>query len=219
MLNIFKYAQKYGLKPSLFKSMVMLSLFSVISICVDAQPNLKAFKTQQASINTRGMKVLGGWAIINLGVSGLGAHSKKGADKHFHIMNASWGAVNLVIAGIGYFAERKNVKDTSFNANNLRSVLKAQSSIEKILLFNAGLDVAYVVGGFYLKERALRFQNSHNIRYEKLTSYGRSFIVQGGFLFVFDLVHYFLHRFHRKNKMPGLFNAFRFKGNGVVFSF
>lgn len=70
--------------------------------------------------------------------------------------------------------------------------MEAQHSIEKILLFNAGLDLAYVAGGFYLKERGLRTDNS------KLIGFGKSVILQGAFLLAFDGVMYGFHQTHLK---------------------
>ena len=49
---------------------------------------------------------------------------------------------------------------------------------------NAGLDVAYITGGFLMKEMAKSRESKRNI----LDGYGRSLILQGGFLLVFDAV-------------------------------
>lgn len=58
--------------------------------------------------------------------------------------------------------------------------------MSKILLMNAGLDVAYITGGFLMKEMAKTRPNKEDI----LTGYGRSLILQGGFLLAFDIVLY-----------------------------
>lgn len=55
--------------------------------------------------------------------------------------------------------------------------------MQKILLFNAGLDVGYMLGGVYLLERGKREVKNA----ERLRGFGRSILLQGAFLFVFDL--------------------------------
>jgi hypothetical protein len=54
---------------------------------------------------------------------------------------------------------------------------------------NAGLDVAYVMTGFFLIEKG---KNSAN-NADRLKGFGYSLILQGGFLFAFDLIMYFTH--------------------------
>jgi hypothetical protein len=60
-------------------------------------------------------------------------------------------------------------------------------NLDKILLFNAGLDVGYMATGAWIWERGLRKGS------ERLEGYGKSLLVQGGFLLAFDLVLYLLH--------------------------
>jgi hypothetical protein len=56
-------------------------------------------------------------------------------------------------------------------------------------LLNAGLDVAYIATGFYLKERSKNSSSS-----ERLRGYGNSLLLQGGFLLMFDVALYFIHQ-------------------------
>lgn len=51
---------------------------------------------------------------------------------------------------------------------------------------NAALDVAYITGGFLMKEMAKTRENKRDI----LRGYGKSLILQGGFLLAFDAVLY-----------------------------
>ena len=64
-------------------------------------------------------------------------------------MNMAWNAVNLGIAGLAYWGTQRDKKKTF----TLTETLKAQSGVEKSLLFNMGLDLAYMAGGLYLWER------------------------------------------------------------------
>ena len=61
------------------------------------------------------------------------------------------------------------------------------------MLFNAGLDVGYVFGGLYLNERGQRLVN------EQTQGFGKSLVLQGSFLLVFDVVQYCLHHANGKN--------------------
>jgi hypothetical protein len=70
-----------------------------------------------------------------------------------------------------------------------------QTDLDKVLLFNAGLDLAYIAGGFWLVERS----KNADKRPERLKGYGQSVILQGAFLFAFDIAFYALHQ---KMKVP-----------------
>ena len=78
-----------------------------------------------------------------------------------------WGGIDALIALIaGRSAAR------SFSGPTLR----------RILLFNAALDVLYVLGGFI-------FAHTKGAADEKLRGQGWGIVLQGLFLFKFDLIH------------------------------
>lgn len=131
------------------------------------------------------MITLGGWALGNIAVNGLLARNASGSTKYFYQGNVYWNLVNLGLAGFAYFASTS--ADPA--AYNLSESIKEFYSIQKILLFNAGLDVAYITGGFFLKERARNIEN----RRDMFKGFGNALILQGGFLLAFDLVMYFIH--------------------------
>lgn len=138
----------------------------------------------QISLNHQktAMLVLGGWAVTNIGTGLALRSSTEGTSRRFHEMNALWNTVNLAIAGFGYYTAVKG--DPA--AWDLATSLQKHDSFQKILLFNAGLDVGYVLGGLYLTERAKR----PGVDSDQLKGYGQSIMLQGGFLFVFDVVNY-----------------------------
>ncbi len=207
------------MKAHYYRGILVLVSLILLPILLSAQSTTDIFKHRQTEINQKGMIVLGSWGLVNLGVGGIGAFNAKGVNKHFYVMNASWGAVNLAIAGLGFYANRRKARKWKNSGGDIKAILKKQSSIEQILLFNTGLDIAYIVGGFYLQERARRFAFQGNDQYEKIKGYGRSFVLQGGFLFVFDLAHYLIHRSHRVKSLPSLLANVSFTGNGLVFRF
>jgi hypothetical protein len=113
----------------------------------DLQVSLDGFNTQRLHTNRVGMGVLGGWAVANIGFSGVQYFRTEGQAKGFHQMNVMWNLVNLGLAAGGFIGSGPG------NAAGLslaESVVE-QQKMEKILLVNTGLDVAYVMTGFFLR--------------------------------------------------------------------
>lgn len=149
-----------------------------------AQPTsdeLMQINKDRISLNSNGMVVLGGWAAANIAVGTFAMTQTSGRAKYFNQMNAAWNTVNLAIAGFGYYGLRAQTPDIG-----LGETISEFLSFEKILLFNAGLDIGYMAIGAYLWERGLRKGSDRSI------GYGQSMILQGGFLFTFDLILYFM---------------------------
>jgi hypothetical protein len=131
------------------------------------------------------MIILGSWAVGNILLGAYGNYKASGDTKYFHQFNAMWNGVNLGIAAFGYF----NAAASDPNTMTATQILNEYNSLQNFLLLNAGLDVAYMVTGLYLKERA---KNSPNP--ERLRGYGKSLLLQGGFLLAFDVALYFIHQ-------------------------
>ena len=127
---------------------------------------------------------LGGYALANMAVSGIAVGQTTGEAHYFHQMNLYWNAVNLGIAGLGILSLRKQHPATE----SLADAIQKHQAMKQTLLFNAGLDVAYVAGGLYLTERA----NSRPDEADKLRGYGKAVMAQGAFLLAFDLVNYLI---------------------------
>ena len=129
----------------------------------------------------RGLAVLTGWALANLFVSGyyLPRADRRQSAFYFHGMNASWGAINAVLAAWGVLHLHRHAPV----GLTLTEALATQFSLEKTFLFNAGLDVAYVVAGLWLVARAAAPDAAKPTRE---LGFGQSLWVQGGFLLVFD---------------------------------
>lgn len=152
--------------------------------------DLATFNQDRLELERKSMLVLGTWAIGNIAVGSILASQKEGAEQQFHLMNAGWNIINLGLAGLGYYSALK----TDPNSLDLFESIKAQQGIQKILLFNAGLDVGYMAGGLYLMERSKNTEKNQ----DRLKGFGRSILLQGAFLFVFDLSVYFLHASHNE---------------------
>lgn len=148
--------------------------------------NEQLFHFNQRNIDHQktAMIALGGWAVVNIG-AGLGFSQRTtGETKYFHQMNALWNTVNLAIAGIGYWS----ISGVDPVGWDLATGLSKHQNFQKILLFNAGLDVGYILGGIYLQERARR----PDVNSDRLRGFGKAIVLQGGFLMAFDLINYFI---------------------------
>ncbi|MCX7876953.1 MAG: hypothetical protein N2321_12425 [Melioribacteraceae bacterium] len=161
--------------------------FLIFYISVSAQSDLliQSFHQSRMNINESAMIVLGSWAAGNILIGTYGNFKSKGEAKYFHQFNAMWNVVNLGIATFGYL---NAVNSNPASMTNIE-ILKDYNSLQSFLLLNAGLDVAYIMTGFYLKERS---KNSSGA--ERLKGYGNSLLLQGGFLLLFDVTLFFIHQ-------------------------
>ena len=155
---------------------------------------LTQYNIERLKTNKTAMTVLGGWAVGNIALGLALQGQRTGSDKYFHQMNAGWNVINLTLAGFGYWSAIKT-DPASFDTF---ATVQEQFKIQKILLFNAGLDVGYMLGGLYLIERSKN--DSDNA--DRLRGFGRSIVLQGAFLFAFDLVTYGFHARHNDSLRP-----------------
>lgn len=168
------------------KKNILTPLFLFWALICFAQTDLLLdYNQTRLEKQKTGMLILGGWAVGNIAIGGAMMGNGTGEDRYFHQMNAAWNAVNLGIAALGYLGAAK--ADPA--AFDLYHSMNEQHKLQKILLFNAGLDVGYMLGGVYLIERSKNAENKP----ERLKGFGRSIILQGGFLFAFDIVNHILH--------------------------
>ena len=120
---------------------------------------------------SRGLAVLAAWALYSIVGGGYGlARAPR---------RAGWGLVNAALAFVG-IVQQETVAPAGLQ---LADLFAAQLRNENLFGFNAGLDAAYVMTGFYLRARAAAPGAAHPAR---LLGYGRALWVQGGFLLVFD---------------------------------
>lgn len=150
---------------------------------------LAALHQARELLVAQAMSGLGVWALLNVVGSGyrVARLEARSEGYHFHLMNAGWGLVNAVLAIVGIAGTHPG----QTTGLTLAGLLAGQLRLENLLLFNAGLDVAYVATGAWLRARAPGAP-----RPERLAGFGRSLWVQGGFLFLFDVGLWLaVHRF------------------------
>ena len=112
------------------------------------------------------------WSILSL-LSGLYIwFATNEFGRGFGIQLVAWGAVDAAIAivGAGTAARRKSTADPK----------KEALFIRKVLWINFGLDVLYILGGFWVIR-------TYSELFWQGTGWG--IVLQGAFLFLFDLIH------------------------------
>lgn len=173
--------------PSLPQKAILIFLFCFAALPLFGQEaiGLEEFNQTRLAYNQSGMLILGSWALVNLIWGSLGVRKSTGETKAFHQMNAYWNVVNLAIAGFGYWQASQEVPGLDFWAS-----IEAQHGIEKILLLNCGLDLGYIAMGGYLMERGRRKEKGQWV------GFGKSIVLQGAFLLVFDAILYGFHHSH-----------------------
>ena len=174
-----------SIKQKIFLVFCLIFPASVILAQHNFSDQIQSFQQERNDINQNAMLVLGGWAAANILVGAYGNFKANGEAKYFHQFNAMWNVVNLGIAAFGYF----NAVNSDLSSMTNLEILNDYNSLQSFLLLNAGLDAAYIMTGFYLKERA---KNSPSA--ERLKGYGSSLLLQGGFLLLFDIALYFIHQ-------------------------
>lgn len=153
-----------------------------------AQVNLADFNREKAGINRSGFLVLGSWSAANVISGAIGQSAATGEAKYFHRMNLIWGSVNLLIALPGYLGAKRYPSDASLGES-----IREQYKQEKIFAFNAGLDLAYIAAGAWWLQKA---NSSGNMNRDR--GYGKSVIMQGGALLLFDAIMFTTHNRHGK---------------------
>lgn len=181
---------------------IRLILFS--TLLIGALPRLSAQASdsthvsawvKQQQLNKKGMLVLGSWATGNILTSAFMLPQRSGSYHRFYQMNMYWNFVNLALAVPGYFGARKKLqqyrKNTLFVSPD--DYRKSQRKTEKLFLINSGLDVLYMGAGILMMQQS----NKNPSNFDLVNGYGKSILLQGGFLFTFDLAMFLFHRNNR----------------------
>lgn len=140
---------------------------------------------RRRKLDLTGSSVLLGWSLGNVAVGAAGWATAEDPEwVAFHQMSIAWNGINLALAIPGLVGA---LRDSPSRYGDLRAVLRADANSRLIYGLNTGLDVGWMASGAFLWERGLREENP------MLIGFGRSMVLQGGFLFLFDLVMTALH--------------------------
>ena len=133
--------------------------------------------SQEKTVETdlrNGSIALGSWSVINMATAASLVKNADGEALHFHQMNGYWNVVNGSLAAYSlispYLIRKKNMSESEM-----------ATRYKKIFLINAGLDAVYITSG------SLLYHYSGTKNPERNQGFGTSFILQGGFLLVYDL--------------------------------
>ena len=160
--------------------------------------------TQQKRVK-QGLIGLTSWGTLNV-VGGLILRSQSsGETKYFHEMNAGFNSVNLILGVAGLFDIRKE------KPQDYASVVQFQNQMEKVYLINSGLDVAYMASGWAIYNRGLSQTGEEQAR---SYGYGKSLVLQGGFLLAYDV--FMLLRMRKTGKeLNGFLSKIEVAPNGI----
>jgi hypothetical protein len=137
---------------------------------------------------------LGAWAtgsvVIGAALAVVGRATGLPVISGFARQQVAWGAVDGAIAGFGLVRSRGQAPDgVSIVDDGDRPDAAAQAraaKLERVLLVNSGLDVAYVAGGIALAAAAPAVARRTGRDAERLVGDGLGIVVQGGFLLALD---------------------------------
>jgi len=159
----------------------------LLSVLPAAPAWLAAYQHHEMLLG-RGLAILGAWALLNLTASGyqLPRVDRREWHHHFHLMNCAWAFINAVLAAVGILRTHPGHPPAGFSA---AAALADRHFTGQVFLFNAALDVGYLLVALWLLNRAT-YPSAR--RPERLYGYGRSVQLQGAFLLVFDVVMWWL---------------------------
>lgn len=134
------------------------------------------------------MSTLTTWSLANIAGGTIGNFTTTGHTHYFHQGNALWNGVNLVIGVVGLVNESRHRSRPLDLARGRRESHKSQIAY----IINAGLDVLYLSTGAALWRCG---PSAHNpIVQDRLVGYGQALVLQGAFLFAFDVALALAHQ-------------------------
>ena len=167
----------------IFTIFILFAVFSTLSAQQISSKDLFDFNRSRNKKTSKGLKILGGWAIANMATSGYLYYHSNGVDNYFHQMNVMWNGANTLIVAASLLPKEKNDM-------NLAKTINWQSNTESTYIANAALDLIYSSIGLYLTEKAKNDLAHH----DKFQGWGNSLIYNGGFLFLFDTSMFIIHK-------------------------
>jgi hypothetical protein len=162
-----------------------LSVSSAWADTTEVTTILRNTHEKQVQLTRNGMISLNTWAGVNLIGSGIGWGLTNGQQKYFHQMNVMWNVVNVGIAIPGLLGTKKMARESV----TFSKVAQRQNKLENVYLFNAGLDVGYMATGWALFNFGNTKTGEMRLRFR---GYGQSLVLQGGYLFVYDMIMFAL---------------------------
>lgn len=144
-------------------------------------PRDLSYHRRRITLDLGGMSTLTTWSLLNIAGGTVGNFTTTGPTRYFHQGNAMWNSVNLVLGVVGLInATRARKRPIDLTAGRLQS-----HRSQLAFIINAGLDVLYVSTGAVLWKLGPTAQNP--ALPDRLVGYGQALVLQGAFLFAFDV--------------------------------
>lgn len=189
--------------------LLILFLFGV-TYTKAQQLHFDSLDKKRVHLNTIGMAHLGAWGAVNVVAGGIGYFTAANEEwKAFHGMNVIWGVTNALIAYGGYAGAKSEAKQH----RTMDAALHRYEQNKRLFLLNAGLDVLYIGSGAVIDANADKFNNP-----AMWHGFGKSFMVQGAGLLIFDGLMYAMHSKQDK-KWYKLLQGVTITGNGVGYRY
>lgn len=173
---------------------IFILCFSLILGCsAIAQNNLDDINKTRTQHSLNGMIAFSSWTGANIVAGTVGVLTTQGEWQHFFEMNLYFNAINVAIAIPGLLGAVKAKSEGLSFEQTVKEGQKAQT----VYLVNGVLDLSYITAGFLLREIGNNQNHDPGLQ-NRLRGYGTSFIVQGGFLLIFDFIKFGLHAKNNK---------------------
>jgi len=155
---------------------------------------LRDFDDRFKIILRKHIAALGWWSLLILAVGVPGMMLTSGFWLYFLMMSAVWAVINFSIVLFIF----DHIYYVRFRTSKPFKRFGIQHHVEKMLLLNVGLDIAYVFAGLWLME-------IDSIEYEDWCSgFGVAVLVQGVYLFFLDHLFHWLHLRNIRKARPFL---------------
>lgn len=153
--------------------------------------HLPLYEQRLCYLKTMQGKVLASWALLNLFSGLLMSFFTERILFYFHLMNLSWGIVNMGVALFIFYHHNHIFNKPQTNQEKWHHQIHA----EKMMLLNVGLDIAFLMIGLALYQQA--YSRLDTLLPALWKGFGISVLLQSLFLFVQDLL---FHALHLKNR-------------------
>ena len=130
--------------------------------------------------------ILLGWGVSNIAVGVAGNLSTEGRVRYFHQGNWAWNTVNVALGIAGLVGSARGREPALSLAESRDASRKAQLAFA----INAGLDVLYVSAGAAMWHLTQDDTSPVGLR---IGGYGQALVLQGAFLFGFDVAMLWAH--------------------------
>lgn len=118
------------------------------------------------------------WAALSAAAGGFMLLGRSAFWRGVGMQAIGWAVIN---AGIAFFGARAATRRERLPGAQLPYTTRKESTtLHNLLWINAGLDILYMIGGGWMARRAAD---------DRGRGTGVGIIVQGAFLFIFDVIH------------------------------